>query len=85
MKKSIIVPIDSDRLTALKMYLAQKNLHIEVELEKYADELYKKYVPQNVRDYIAMTAQNSAENKPKKPAAIKQNTVPAADKPTETP
>ena len=36
------------------LYMAQKNIRLEDELEKSAEGLYNKTVPSNVRDYIAM-------------------------------
>ena len=35
MKKSITVSINSEKLSALEMYLGQKNLNLSDELEKY--------------------------------------------------
>lgn len=54
MKKNITVSVDADRLSALTMYLEQKNLVLGDELEKCVEELYRKIVPQNVRDFIEM-------------------------------
>lgn len=62
MKKSISVPIDEGRLSAIEMYLEQKNSTLTAELEKYIEQLYGKIVPQNVRDYIEMLA---ASQKPR--------------------
>ncbi len=63
MKKSVTVSIESEKLTALEMYLGQKNMRLSEELEKYAEQLYAKTVPQNVRDFIEMT---TAKKPPKK-------------------
>lgn len=70
MKKSVTVSIDTEKLTALEMYLGQKNLNLSDELEKYAEQLYQKYVPSNVREFIELTAAKKATKKPK-------NTAPA--------
>ena len=43
MKKSIAVSIDAEKLTALEMYLGQKNLKLSEELEKYSEQLYQKH------------------------------------------
>lgn len=67
MKKSISVSIDSDKLSALQMYLEQKNLKLADELEKQVDALYMKVVPQNVRDFIDMKESAKPVRKPKKP------------------
>lgn len=67
MKKSISVSIDSDKLSALNMYLAQRNLNLTDEIEKQIEVLYAKTVPQNVRDFIGMKSLAKPEKKPKKP------------------
>lgn len=70
MKKSVNVSIDTEKLTALEMYLGQKNLKLSEELEKYSEQLYQKYVPSNVREFIELTAA-------KKPTKKSKNTAPA--------
>lgn len=63
MKKTVTVSINSEKLTALEMYLEQKNMKLPEELEKFAEQLYQKYVPSNVREFIELTA---AKKPPKK-------------------
>ena len=70
MKKPITVSINSEKLSALEMYLGQKNLNLSDELEKYSEQLYQKYVPSNVREFIELTAA-------KKPTKKSKNTAPA--------
>lgn len=70
MKKSVTVSIDTEKLTALEMYLGQKNLKLSEELEKFSEQLYQKYVPSNVREFIELTAA-------KKPPKKSKNTAPA--------
>lgn len=53
-KETITFTYDAEKLSALKMYMAQKNIRLEDELEKTTEGLYNKTVPNNVRDYIAM-------------------------------
>ena len=53
-KDTVTFTYDSEKLAALKMYMAQKNIRLEDELEKTTDSLFNKTVPSNVRDYIAM-------------------------------
>ncbi len=53
-KETVTFTYDAEKLSALKMYMAQKNIRLEDELEKTAEGLYNKTVPSNVRDYIAM-------------------------------
>ena len=52
MKKTVSVPIDEGKLSAIEMYLEQKNTTLAAELDRYVDQLYGKIVPQNVREYI---------------------------------
>ncbi|MBR1385015.1 MAG: hypothetical protein IJ555_14590 [Ruminococcus sp.] len=52
MKKTISVQISEQKLSAIEMYLEQKNSTLAAELDKYVEQLYGKVVPQVVRDYI---------------------------------
>ena len=55
MKKSTItISFDEERLSALKMYMEQKNVKLEDELEKAIENLYTKNVPAGVRGFIDM-------------------------------
>lgn len=67
MKKSVTVSVEAEKLAALEMYLGQKNMKLSGELEKYSEQLYQKYVPSNVREFIELTA---AKKLPKKPKSI---------------
>lgn len=58
MKKNITIQIDDQKLSALSMYLEQKNTNITSELEKQCDQLYSRVVSQNVRDFIDMQCRN---------------------------
>lgn len=66
MKKSVTVSINSEKLTALEMYLEQKSMKLPEELEKFAEQLYQKYVPSNVREFIELTAAKKPPRKVKK-------------------
>ncbi len=67
MKKSVNVSVDAEKLAALEMYLGQKNMKLSEELEKFSEQLYQKYVPSNVREFIELTL---AKKPPKKPKSI---------------
>lgn len=56
---------DEEKLNAVKMYLAERGVTLEQELECYMDVLFKKNVPANVRDYIELRG----SNKKAKPSA----------------
>ena len=62
MKKSVTVNVNEKRLSAIEMYLEQKNTTLAAELEKYVDQLYGKVVPQNVRDFIDMMSARKPKN-----------------------
>lgn len=69
MKKSVTVSVDAEKLTALDMYLGQKNMKLSEELEKFSEQLYQKYVPSNVREFIELTTAKKAPRKAKKDAS----------------
>lgn len=69
-KATVSITFDDEKLSALKMYLAQKNIQVETELEKSLDTLYTKTVPAGVRDFIEMrsgSAPAAPAARPKKP------------------
>lgn len=71
MKKTVVIALNEEKVSAVEMYLSQKKSSLEIELTKYAEQLYLKNVPQNVRDFIDMMMN---EKKPaKKP---KSSTAP---------
>ena len=55
-KASISIFYDDEKLSAVRMYMKQKDLDIKSELEKTIDSMYTKYVPSNVREFIDMKA-----------------------------
>lgn len=67
-KTSITISYDEERLSALKMYLDQKNMKVEDELEKALEALYTKNVPAGVRDFLDMKSgtPTSAAPRPRK-------------------
>lgn len=76
-KTTVSISCDEERLSALKMYLSQKNMQVENELGKAFDTLYSKNVPAGVREFIEMksgSAQQPAEkprkSKPSLPSAV---------------
>ena len=56
MKRSITVQIPEEKLSAIEMYLEQKNTTLAAELDKQVEQIYTKVVLQNVREYIELTA-----------------------------
>ena len=68
MKKSVSISVNEEKLSAVEMYLEQKNTPLAAELDKYVEQLYQKNVPQNVRDFIDMMSAKKPARKPKNPA-----------------
>lgn len=56
MKKTVSVPFDDEKLSALRLYLEQKGTTVEAELASACEMLYTKTVPGNVREYIGLKA-----------------------------
>ena len=78
-KVTITISFDEEKLSALKMYLAQKDLKVESELERSLDALYVKNVPTGVRDFIEMkSGAVTTAPKPKKPKPSSVSAVGAA-------
>ena len=65
MKNTVNILLDDVKISALRMYLNTKNSSLDEELSKYAEQLYGKIVPQNVRDFIYMTEKQRNAEKPK--------------------
>ena len=58
------------------MYLGQKNMKLSEELEKFAEQLYQKYVPSNVREFIELTASKKPSRRTKLTAPVEsENSV----------
>ena len=58
-KANVIITFDEEKLSAVKMYMSQRELDVKTELEKALDGMYAKYVPSNVREFIDMKADSS--------------------------
>ncbi|HEZ7990904.1 MAG TPA: DUF6103 family protein [Ruminococcus sp.] len=69
MKRSVTVNVNEEKLSAIEMYLEQKNTTLAAELDKHIEQLYSKVVPQNVRDFIDMKSMKKPARKPKNPAS----------------
>ena len=76
-KDQISIAYDSEKLSALKMYLGQKNMTVEKELAKSLDVLYGKTVPAGVREFIALRSGEGLPTEKKKknvaPSAVADN------------
>ncbi|MBQ6945629.1 MAG: hypothetical protein IJN43_15105 [Ruminococcus sp.] len=80
MKKTITVTVNEEKLSAIEMYLGQKDTTLATELDKFVEQTYTKVVPQNVRDFIDMMADKKPERrsgrkaKPTEPIQSEQQT-----------
>ena len=63
MKKTITVGVNEEKLSAIEMYLSQKDTTLAAELDKFVEQTYTKVVPQNVRDFIDMMADKKPERR----------------------
>ena len=72
-KASINIFYDDEKLSAVRMYMKQKDLDIKSELEKTIDSMYAKYVPSNVREFIDMKAVQKP-SRTKVPSATSEET-----------
>ena len=66
MKKQISIGVESEKLSALNMYLEQKNMHLSDELDECIESLYQKNVPQSVRDFIDLQVKEKAKRREKR-------------------
>lgn len=64
-KVSVNIMYDSEKLSAIKLYMSQRDMEIKDELEKSVDALYSKYVPANVREFIDMKSIIAKPSRPK--------------------
>lgn len=65
MKNTVTITLDGEKFRALKMYLSEKKTSLDEQLTAYSEQLYGKIVPQNVRDFIDMTAKQQSAIRPK--------------------
>lgn len=73
-KTSVSIMYDDEKLSAVKLYMSQRDFDFKEELEKSVDTLYSKYVPANVREFIDMKSLQAKPPKPKKPKPQEENT-----------
>ncbi len=66
-KTNISIMYDDEKLSAIRLYMSQRDLDFKSELEKSVDSLYAKYVPSNVREFIDMKSSQVKPPKAKKP------------------
>lgn len=53
-KTNIQIHYDEDKFVTLQIYLKQKGISLDDELQRCLDSLFKKHVPIGVRKYFAL-------------------------------
>ena len=81
---TIHVTFDEEKIAALNLYLGQKNMTVEAELQDSLTSLYQRHVPSQVRDFISLRNDGSPKPivpKPKrpKPVSTKPEELPSGD------
>lgn len=51
-RENIMIPFESEQLTALDFSLKKKNTSVQAQMEKMLQELYETEVPEAVREYL---------------------------------
>ena len=64
-KENISIAYDSEKLSAVKLYMEQRDTNVKSELEKALDALYTKYVPANVREFLDLKSSAQTVSRPK--------------------
>ena len=57
-KSKISVEFNAEKLAAMRMYMGNKDLILEKEIEKSLMTMYDKYVPMQVREFISQKEEN---------------------------
>ena len=57
-KVKLEIEVEPTQVEALRMFLDEKNTCLEFEIARYVESLYKKNVPNIVRNYISATLKN---------------------------
>lgn len=65
-KVNVTFSYDDEKLSAIKMYMEQKDLNFSEEIVKAVEGMYTKYVPSTVRDFIDMREKSKPVPKLKK-------------------
>ena len=73
--KNVTISYDDEKLSALRLYLGQKNGKVEDELAEALEALYQKTVPANVRGYLDMKSGVPATEPGKKKKKLSSSAV----------
>jgi hypothetical protein len=53
-KATVTINYDEEKISALRLFLEQKGLTLDAELESFVSKLFKRVVPQNVQEYLEL-------------------------------
>ena len=73
---TINISFDEEKLTALRLFITQKNLELDRELESFMEQLFKRHVPKNVQEYLELKDCITPSVPLKKPASTKPQGYP---------
>ena len=57
----VVIRYDASKLKAIRQYMGRKNLELEDEIMEHFNQLYLRYVPQSVRDFISFQDEDEDE------------------------
>lgn len=66
-KATVTVNYDEEKLNALRLFLSEKGLTMEAELEEYLDTLFRRHTPSAVQNYLSLK-EGAPTQKPEKRA-----------------
>ena len=49
----VVIRYDASKLKAIRQYMGRKNLELEDEIMEHFNQVYLRFVPQAVRDFIS--------------------------------
>ena len=67
---TVTIPYDEDKLSALRLYLAEKQVKVEDALVKALNSLYAKAVPQSVQHFLELRGSAEESAAPPKPKPV---------------
>lgn len=73
---TITLPLDTERMRALEIYLSQENTTVQKCMEAALRQLYEEKVPEQVRSYLEARAAPQRPKRPPRPRP-KPSTAPA--------
>ena len=57
----VVIRYDASKLKAIRQYMSRKNLELEDEIMEHFNQVYLRFVPQAVRDFISFQDEDEDE------------------------